>query len=317
MGKSTIVRWSDPKVILVATNLIEGQTLILHAIYQASLSRASVLLVHVIRPSDLKTDAPNGVPAFVPIPAEREIKTELDETTKEFQSAGILCEPIVLTGNPAEQISQLVKLRTVDRVIVATRYASGVARLLKPSVAEELIAILDVPVCVVGRRAHLPPACGKPFGRILLAMSLHSRSPLLARFASTLAELNQSQLTVLHVLEAQGLFEQERELARLSAHRKLCSLISNETSHRHPPTLVVREGDPASIILEETRSLPQDVLILGSPNPLMVSRFLTNSVVHRVVVESQCPVITIGGGSVTSAEERRESAVAELMSNHS
>ena len=51
MAQSTIVRWSDPKVILVATNLLEGQTLILHAMYQARLSGAKVLLVHVVRRS--------------------------------------------------------------------------------------------------------------------------------------------------------------------------------------------------------------------------------------------------------------------------
>lgn len=317
MGKNPIVRWSDPEVILVATNLLEGQTLILHAVYQAGLSRASVLLVHVIRPSDLRADVPNGMPAFVSIPAERAVKTELDGIAKEFQSAGILCEPITLTGDPAEQISQLVKSRPVDRVIAATRYASGVARLVKPSVAEELIATLDVPVCIVGRRAHLPPACGKPIDRILLATSLHSRSPLLASFASTLAELNQSQLTLLHVLEAQGSCAQERELARLSAHRKLRSLIPHEARHRYQPILMVREGDPASIILEEACSLPQDILILGSPNPSKVSHFLTNSVVHRVVVESQCPAITVGASSAISAEERSESAIAELMSTHS
>ena len=317
MGKNSIVRWSDPEVILVATNLIEGQTLILHAIYQASLSRASVLLVHVIRPCDLGPNDPNGAPALVPIPAERALATELDEIARKFRRAGILCEAIVLTGDPAEQISQLVRLRSVDRVMAATRYASGLARLAKPSVAEELIATLSVPVCIVGRRTCLAPACGKPLGRILLATSLHARSPLVARFASTLAELNHSQFSLLHILESQGLSQQERELLRLSAYRKLWSLIPNEARHSYQPSLMVREGDPASIILEEARSSSQDILVLGSPNPSKLSRFLTNDVVHRVVVESQCPVITISASSANSSEVKYTSAVADLMLTHS
>ena len=56
MAQNTIVRWSDPKLILVATNLLEGQTLILHAMYQARLSGAKVLLVHVVRRSKLRAE---------------------------------------------------------------------------------------------------------------------------------------------------------------------------------------------------------------------------------------------------------------------
>ena len=43
--QSTVVHWSSPQLILVATNLHEGQSLLLHAIFQARLSKAKVLLV--------------------------------------------------------------------------------------------------------------------------------------------------------------------------------------------------------------------------------------------------------------------------------
>ena len=51
MAKNAIARWSNPEVILVATTLLEDHTLMQHAMYQAKLSKASVLLVHVIPPS--------------------------------------------------------------------------------------------------------------------------------------------------------------------------------------------------------------------------------------------------------------------------
>ena len=64
MDHGAIVRWSNPELILVATNLLEGQTLILHAIHQAKLSRATVLLVHVIGPADVMAGAAEGAPSF-------------------------------------------------------------------------------------------------------------------------------------------------------------------------------------------------------------------------------------------------------------
>src|SRR5437764_4129261 len=104
MKQNTVVRWSSPELILVATNLLEGQSLLLHAIFQARLSKAKVLLVHVIPSSYVRRDIQDGTPSFLPGPAVRRIKATLDEAVKEFQQAGVLCEPIVLTGSPAEQI---------------------------------------------------------------------------------------------------------------------------------------------------------------------------------------------------------------------
>ena len=178
---------------------------------------------------------------------------------------------------------------SVDRVIVATRYATGVERLIEPSVAEELITTLEVPVCIIGRRTHPGPACSTPLGRVLLATSLHSSSAMLARFANTLAEVNHSQLARSHVLDNERMSEQQREMTRLLTQRNLSALVPIEARHRHKPIFLIREGDPATIILDEAGSLPQDIVVLGTSKPSMVSRILTNSVAHRVVLESQCP----------------------------
>ena len=312
MAQSTIVRWSDPKVILVATNLLEGQTLILHAMYQARLSGAKVILVHVVRRSKLRAEDPEDKPSFLPGPVLQSVKSKLDEIVREFLHGGILCEPIILGGHPAEQIALLAKSRRVDRVIAATRYASGIARLVEPSVAEELIATLDIPVCIIGRRAHPGPACGTPLGRILVATALDSLSSTLVSFASTLAELNRSRLTLLHVIETEGMSGQQRELARMVARQKLASLIPREARHKYDPVVLIRDGDPGTIILDESSSFPQDLVILGSPNSSKLERLLTNSVVHRVVIESQCPVITVKSPSPDSDEEISEETCAEL-----
>ncbi len=303
-------------MILVATNLLEGQTLILHAINQAQLSRATVLLVHVIRPPDVMAEAVRGAPSFVPSSAVLAIRARMDEIAMEFQHSGILCEPIILTGHPAEQISELVKSRAVDRVIVATRYALGVARLVEHSVAEELVATIGVPVCIVGRRARLPRKIGAPLERIMLAISLHSTNLLLASFANTLATSSHSHLTLLHVLENSGLSGLDRDLARVSAYRRLSALIPPKNGQGRQPTLLIREGDPATVIVEEASLLSEDILIVGSPNPSVVSRFLTNSVVHRVVVEAHCPVFTLGRDSSISVENLAESAVTEMTFAH-
>src|SRR5665213_4531477 len=148
MTQSTIRRWSNPEVILVATTLLEGPSVMLHAVYQAKLSGARILLVHVVRPSDLRASSNAATPFVLPSPAFCAVQVALNQMAKTFQREGIPCEPIILRGVAVEQISLLVKSRVVDRVIVGTRSARGVERLLTGSVAEELAAALDVPVCI-------------------------------------------------------------------------------------------------------------------------------------------------------------------------
>lgn len=293
MTGKDVVRWSNPNVILVATNLLEGHQLILHAIYQARLSQAKVLLVHVVPPSHLLSLTCRETPSVLHSPLARNVKAKLEEAVKEFQREGIACEPIVLEGAPGEQIPLLVKARSVDRVFVTTRNTDGIARLVDESVAEDLIANLPVPVCVIGRRTHPGAASGTPPGRVLVATSLSPNSTSVVRFGSALAEVNRSPLALLHVLDTANMSGQQKELARFSARKRLAELIPPEARHNVAPAYLVREGDPASVILSEAGSLSEDLIILGSSYPSAISWILGTSLLRRVVIESECPVITV------------------------
>jgi nucleotide-binding universal stress UspA family protein len=318
MERSTIARWSDPKVILVAINLDEDHTFMLHAIQQATLSRAKVLLVHAIPPFHLRTEAVYGTRCEPPGLVARDARAKLEELAAEFQWKGIECEPIILNGLPEEQIPFFVKSRIVDRIIVAARTASGVERLMGDSVAEALIAGVEIPVCTIGH--HLCPnsAFTAPPERILLATSPQSESQMLVSFASALAEVHQSRLTLLHVLDSDGMTHQERELARFNARQKLYDLIPKEATHRHQPVLLTPEGDQAQVILDAIGSSARDLVILGGSFPSLFSWILGTSVVHRVILEAKCPVITIRSPvGLAKQTFRRDAIDAGEMSVHS
>jgi nucleotide-binding universal stress UspA family protein len=317
MAKNAIARWSHPEVILVATTLLEDHPLMRYAMSQAKLSNASVLLVHVMSPSYSMTEDNFGSHFLLPSPTVQVIRAKLDQAVMEFQREGILCESIVLKGFPEEEIPLFVKSKSVDRVIVATRSMSGVARLIQGSVAEKLIDVLEVPVCVIGRRTLAPSAFGTPLGRVLMATSLHSTSSMLASFASALAEVNHAHLTLLHVLVSEGMSEQQFEVTQLATRRRLSALIPHEARHRFSPLLLIREGDPATSILEEAGSLSADIVILGSPHSSTASRLFSSSVALRVVLESKFPVITIKSLPGSSVEEIHEVTRAETLLIHS
>ena len=297
MTQSLVRRWSTPETILVVTNLLEGPSVMLHATYQARLSGAKIVLVHVIRPSTLRADPGAGMPCTLPSPSLRVVQETLDQMTRAFEREGILCEPMILRGIPTEQIPLLVKSRRVERVLVAARNARGVERLLMGSVAEGLAAILDVPVCVIGQGAHPGPRLEIPPGRILVASSFRPSSSLCVDFAYALAEEHRASLTVLHVIESSrlcgGSQYVEAQVATGDARRRLADSIPGRARERCEIDLAVRVGDAATEILEVASYPHYDFIILGSPPDSIVTRILGSSVIHRVISEANCPVITV------------------------
>jgi nucleotide-binding universal stress UspA family protein len=303
MTQSIVRRWSNPETILVVTNLLEGPTVMLHATYQARLSGAKILLVHVIRPSTLRADPGLGMPSTLPSPALRVVQATLDNMVRAFEREGILCEPVILCGIPTEQIPLLVKCRGVERVLVAARNARGVERLLMGSVAEELAAVLNIPVCIIGQGAHPGPHLEVAPGRILVATSFRPSSSLCVSFGCAFAEEHHARLTVLHVLESTklcgGLQYVEDQVATGAARQKLADGVPRPARERCEIDLEVRVGDAATQILEAADSVRYDFIILGSPPDSIVTRILGSSVIHRILSEANCPVITVKPVDVT------------------
>ena len=303
MTKSTVLRWSNPKTILVVTNLLEGPSMMLHAAYQARLSGAKILLVHVIRPSTLRSDPAAAMPSMLPSPALRVVQAALDNMVTAFEREGILCEPVILRGVPTEQIPILVKCRGVERVLVVNRNARGVERLLMGSIAEELAAVLDIPVCIIRQGAHPGPRLEIPPGRILVATSFSPSSSLCVSFGCAFAEEHHARLILLHVLEPSrlcgGSQYMEAQAATGAARQKLANGIPGRARERCEIDLEVRVGDAATEILKVASSVHYDFVILGSPPDSIVTRILGSSVIHRVVSEANCPVITVKPVDVT------------------
>ena len=195
----------------------------------------------------------------------------------------------------------------MDRVILGARHEPFFARVIEESVAEKVMATIDIPVCIIGRRVLPVHACEAPLGRVLCATSFRSGSSQVVKFACSLAEINNAHLTLLHVLEVDGMRKHEVETAWIAARRRLCASVPAERRPGNHSSFLIRQGDPASIILAE--ALSQDLAILGSRRAHMVPRLLRNRVVRLVIEGAQCPVITINfSPAATSCSAEAQSA---------
>jgi nucleotide-binding universal stress UspA family protein len=307
MDKAVLHRWGNPDTILLATNLQDALHLVPHAIAQAKLSGAKILLVHVIEPEYLRTNPAQGMPFVIPGPAVRAVQTKLSRIVKQFQQEGILCEPVVTKGVPGEEVPVLVKERVVDRVIVGTRGAEMIERILLGSVAEDLLHQVDVPVCIVGPHVRPQVRPDQELASILFATSFNRNSRESAQLALEIANLHQARLTLLHVLPNGQEFYKQRE-------DQLFNLNTEEAELWSSPGIAIRAGDPATEILAEASKLSADLIVLGTTGASKTERLLAAGVVHRVIAQAKAPVITLRQEQEVSTKYMHEQAAVSRVS---
>jgi nucleotide-binding universal stress UspA family protein len=290
-------RWANPDTILVATNLQDAPLLVPHAINQAKLSGARVLLVHVLEPAYLRTQPAGGLPFLVPGPTLPTVKAELKLLEKQFEHEALVCEPIVLRGKCEEEIPALARQRDVDRVVVGTRSPTILNRILLGSVAEFLLHHLDVPVCVIGPRVCVTrPPDRKPTS-ILVATSLLHEDRTNVNFALDLANLNHAHLAIVHVIAADQANQDASHRLSRESEDELAHRISQGVEASVPLTVRIRRGDPSRRILSLASKLQADLIILGATSGATsasrCSCLLPGGVAHRVIAEAKIPVIVV------------------------
>lgn len=293
MNAEKLQRCANPKLILVATNLADEAVLTCEAAFEARQGGAAILLVHVLRPSSMQATLSPKPDSLIRSSHCAAAWDALLRMAKMIEWQGATCEPVLLKGEPVEEIPGLVQQREVDRVIVATRSTRGLERLLAGSVAEALISAVDIPVAVIGPHARTNPFRGVPGGQVLVALSLHHDRADLVEFAASLSICRRSALTLVHVLEGSEHDAAEKELSRGAAHASIISLLRRVKVPLPPFSIAIREGAPYREIPEGDACHGWDLLIMGAPSPRVVPKLPGSGIVHSVIAAASCPVITL------------------------
>ncbi len=136
----------------------------------------------------------------------------------------------------------------------------------------------------------------KKFLKILCPVGFDQNSTAALKFAHELTD-HQSTLYLLHIISVSGfeptmlepnpIFSEgiaERELERLMQGH-----LPSSVSHR----LIVRRGDPASVIVTVAEELNVDLIVMPTHGRTGMERVILGSVAERVVREAKRPVLTI------------------------
>lgn len=281
-----------PRPILVALDPEQDSLLVHHAAVQARRTDARVILAHVIPPDPGEKKISFGMVRFANAVRCRAVLDKLEFAALQLLWQGILCDPVVLSGDPAEQIAEIARARGADRVLMAARGSSVQSAFGDSSIAQRLLQELDVPLFVLGPHVSTLPEADPSDGRILLFLSLRHDRPEYVRFASRLAREACSRLVLLHSVNTSGLTEQQRYQAHIRARRHLAALAASEPDTLFPIEILVREGEVVQTMVEETMCPHRDLIVLGT-GASHHGAAARNEIIHQVIANTCCPVVAL------------------------
>jgi nucleotide-binding universal stress UspA family protein len=167
--------------------------------------------------------------------------------TCEYCLAGkVPCQPMVATGDPAEEILETARQGDYDMIVLGSHGHSALRGFFLGAVHSKILHHTRRPVLIARDYREIKRVLVAYRGTRCDQAALGFVSPLLAR--------KKPKITVLHVQE-NGIGDAE---ACLTEGR------STLTSLGHQPEIHARKGDYVDEVLKEVKALPYDLVVLGA-----------------------------------------------------
>lgn len=216
------------------------------------------------------------------------------------QMAGLVHRTGILRGTGVwSSLAEAMNECSADMLVLGTHGRTGPQKLLLGSVAEEIFRLSAVPVLTIGPEVRSSTHTAAHFRRVLLAMDFSEESKAAVPYAISLAQENQAELVLLHVIpERKGQEHRPTEISVANAMHELYELVPPEAELWCRPEPAVRYGEAAPTILAAAEELGADLIVLGvrsAAGRLGAATHLERAVAHKVVAHAKCPVLTVRG----------------------
>jgi nucleotide-binding universal stress UspA family protein len=138
--------------------------------------------------------------------------------------------------------------------------------------------------------------------RILVPIDFSEHATPVLEWATHLAQEHGARLVLLHAYHLPVEFQQLEGAylppdfwanVKLEAEQSLARYKSDLDARGLSVECVVREGYPASVILDEAANQPADLIVIGTHGLSGLRHLLLGSIAERVVQKAPCPVLTV------------------------
>jgi nucleotide-binding universal stress UspA family protein len=139
---------------------------------------------------------------------------------------------------------------------------------------------------------------------ILVPIDFSDQADAVIEWATHMAEEHSSKILLLHVYHLPVEFQQLEGAylppdfwsnVKKEAEQQLATHTQQIRKHDVEVEALVREGYPATIIIEEAESHQANLIVIGTHGHTGLKHLLLGSIAERVVQKAPCPVLTVKG----------------------
>jgi nucleotide-binding universal stress UspA family protein len=278
-----------------------------HAVAMARWYKASITAVHVDPAIEIVGyPAPMvGVPATWKFSDRAELVIRLQRFVELESAPGISIGTVVREGPAVTEILDQAAATSADLIVMGTHGTSGFERLVLGSVTEKVLRKARCPVLTVPRaQPDAVPAGPVVFKRIVCGVDFSDCSLAALKYALSLAQEADGQLTVVHVLTSQLVPDAvlaDQHLSVLAyqrqrkdeAQRRLDEAVPATSAEYCRVESTIVRGKPWREIVGIATAQQSDLIVLGVHGRGPVDLMFFGSTAHQVVRHASCPVLTL------------------------
>lgn len=218
-------------------------------------------------------------------------------------------EPVVVSGNPVDQIRKVGLDRKVDLAIAASRGFSGIKRAFMGSVVERMARSLPFPFLVLhspGKVSRGNKADSVKFKRVVVGCNVSKEAAALVDMAAKLGGVYESTVHLLHAVETPlnekvvdstgGPYNQVQGDLLEALKNKLAALVPRDTRSRCTVKPALIPGVPGEGLLNFAASVDADLIIVGVLHRSTLGKILIGSTTEAALRHAACPVMVIPMG---------------------
>ena len=298
------------KNILLATDFSEvSQKALTYAGAIAHANEAQLCVVHVLSPEPWIPVPLDPVPLSMD-PGRQQAETALRELAAEPQLKDVRHTEIVRRGLLWDVLTEVIKEKRVDLLVLGTHGRTGLKKLMLGSVAEELFRLTPCPVLTIGPHAK-PGKYPVEIRRVLFATDFGTASLDALPYAVDFANEVDGELVMLHVVRPISIAEvgpywypdidyKERQAADTKdALNRLRKLIPDASNLKCKVQNVVSTHLLPDAILDTAAEHEADLIVMGVKGSgigaARTSAHVPWAIAHEVVCRAKCPVLTVRG----------------------
>ena len=279
-----------------------------HAIAIARWYKSTVTVLHVSASAQAAAIGPGPV-VFEPIFLSPVDRDKLLADTQAFAATegapGITVRAAIREGDVAAEILEQAETMKPNLIVIGTHGRAGFERLLLGSVAERVLRKAPCAVMTVPKRLpEAVPAGPVLYKRILCPVDFSESSLHALKYAISMADEADGQLTILHVVAHEleqtadlefatgmtlGDFLKEREE---TFRRRLQEVVATASESCSVDSSITH-GKPWREILRVAAERQSDLIVMGVQGRGAVDLLLFGSTTQHVVREASCPVLTL------------------------